>query len=79
MSKTIVAFQVADKSWRIKVDGKKRDTWYKNVADIKEFVGACQAHGMFEGYKLYVNSESGMDEAEPTYNNPCLMPVIAEL
>lgn len=75
-SEMIIVRRVADKKYTVTADGKTRHG-YVSPKDCAEFVGTCQAHGLFPGHKLFIEDNYGcLNPLEPTYENPCLCPAV---
>ena len=78
MSKKIIVRKVDRYNYTITADGKVRDG-FSGLADCAEWFGAMQAHGLFPGYEMYVESDTGhLTPVEPTYENPFAAPIICQ-
>ena len=72
----ILVRKVADKSFTVEADGKKREG-FRSWEDAREWAGCMQAHGLFLGYLLYRVTDLGHKILmEPKYDYPCQTPAI---
>jgi hypothetical protein len=76
MCKKIIVRRLTDKSFTITADGKTRKG-YVSKKDAAEWIGTMQAHGLFKGYKSFIETDTGsLSILNPTYKNPCTTPAI---
>lgn len=78
MPKQIVAYQVGQRAWKIKVDGKNKCIDFVSASDVCEWLGNLQSHGLYKGYSLFARTDTGaMHLLTPVNEHPCEVPAIA--
>ena len=67
----IEAREMGKDKWELSINGRKHTAQFVSLDDVREWVGAMQAHGLYEGYTLFAQRDSGQyKKVLPTYNHP---------
>ena len=64
----IVCYKVAEKKWRIRIDGVQHPSEFTSEKDCRLWCGAMQENGLYTGRHIFVESQTGaLTQVEPMY------------